>query len=182
MRKTLALAMTAATTAGLAAFVPAAANAGTSGSTPVTFQVASGSLSITVPTGTATLTAGGLLSVNGTSVTGTLGNTTVTDERGALTHTDTVTMAASNFTDGSGDTVAALNNATGYSGAATPTGVDVPVPTTTGVAISGAGGAILQLTGVVGSGGATYNPTVSVNIPAGTIAGTYTGTVTQTVA
>jgi hypothetical protein len=56
------------------------------------------------------------------------------------------------------------------------------VPTLTGVAISGTGGAILQLTGVTGSGGASYNPTVTVAIPAGTVAGTYTGTVTQTVA
>ena len=183
MRKSLALAMTAAMTTGLAALVPAAANAGTSGSTPVTFTLTGGALSLTAPSATATLT-GGTLSVGGSSVSGALGNTTVTDERGTLGHTDTVTMATTDFSDGAGNTVLASGNATGYSGTATPTGVAVPVGTTaaTAVPISGAGGAILQLTSVVGSGGASYSPTVSVAIPAGSVAGTYTGTVTQTVA
>lgn len=181
MRKSLALAMTAAMTTGLAALVPAAANAGTSGSTPVTFTLTGGALSLSAPSSTATLT-GGVLSVGGSSVSGALGSTTVTDERGTTGHTDTVTMTTTDFSDGAGHTVAAAGNATGYSGAATVTGVAVPAPTLTGVSIAGAGGAILQLTSVVGSGGASYSPTVTVAIPAGSVAGTYTGTVTQTVA
>jgi len=182
MRKSLALAVAAAMSTGLAAFVPVAANAGTSGSTPVTFDLTGGALSITAPSSTATLT-GGALSVTGSTVSGALGSTTVTDERGTLGHTDTVTMTTTDFSDGAGHTVAALNNATAYSGVATPTGVAVPGATTavTPVNIWGTGGAVLTLTSVVGSGGASYNPTVTVAIPAGSVAGTYTGTVTQTV-
>jgi len=178
MRKTIALAITAATTAGLAAFVPATANAA-SGTTPVTFTLTGGALSLTVPSATATLT-GGALSVTGSSVTGQLGNTTVSDARGLLTATDTVTMSTTDFTDVQGDTVPAAGNATGFSGAATPTGTAVPVPTLVGQNIAGTGSAILTIA-VVGSGGASYNPTVSVAIPAGAVAGTYTGTVTQSV-
>jgi hypothetical protein len=181
MRKSIALAVTAATTAGLAAFVPTTADAATSGNTPVTFTLTGGNLSITVPSATATLT-GGALSVTGSSVSGQLGATTVDDARGALLHSVTVNMSTTDFSDGAGHTITAATHATGYSGVATPTGVSVPVPTTlaTAVDISGAGNTILTLTGVVGAGGASYNPTVAVSIPATAVAGTYTGTVTQT--
>ncbi|HEU5034204.1 MAG TPA: hypothetical protein VFT62_05515, partial [Mycobacteriales bacterium] len=137
MRKSLALVMTAATTAGLAAFVPAAANADT---TPVTFTLTGGSLTLTASQTTATL-AGGALSVNGSSVTGQIGSTTVTDARGSLTATDKVTMTSSDFTSGS-NTIAAAGHATGYSGVATPTGTAVPTPTATGQDISGTGSTI----------------------------------------
>jgi len=178
MRRTIALAITAATTAGLAAFVPATANAATSGSTPVTFTLTGGAISLTVPSATATL-AGGALTVTGSTVTGQLGSSTVTDARGLLTVTDTVTMSSSDFTSGA-NTILATGNATGYSGVATPSGTGVPVPTLTGQSLSGAGSTILTVA-IVGSGGATYNPTVSVAIPAGAVAGVYTGTVTQSV-
>ena len=179
MRKTIALAITAATTAGLAAFVPATANAATSGSTPVTFTLTGGAISLSVPSATATLT-GGALSVAGSSVTGTLGTTTVDDARGLAVVTDTVTMSSSDFSDGAGHTVTAAGNATGFSGVATPTGTGIPAPTATGQDLSGAGSTILTVA-IVGAGGATYNPTVTVAIPAGSVAGTYTGTITQSV-
>jgi|tagenome__1003787_1003787.scaffolds.fasta_scaffold20099031_1 hypothetical protein len=178
MRKTIALGITAATTAGLAAFVPATANAA-SGTTPVTFTLSGGFLTLTVPSATATL-AGGALSVTGSSVTGQLGTTTVSDARGLLTATDTVTMSTTDFSDGAGNIVPATGNATGYSGVATPTGTGLPVPTLTGQNIAGTGSTILTIA-VIGSGGASYNPTVSVTIPAGAVQGTYTGTVTQSV-
>jgi hypothetical protein len=59
----------------------------------------------------------------------------------------------------------------------------VPVGTTnlTAVNIGGAGGGqILTVTGVTGSASVAYNPTVSIAIPADTVAGDYSGTVTQT--
>jgi len=177
MRKPLVLGLAALMTAGLGALVPAAANAA---DTAVTFTLTGGSLTLTAPTSAALSNAG--LQVGGTSVTGTLGNTTVTDARGALGHIDTVTMSVTDFSDGHGNSVA-KSNATGYSGVFTPTGVAVAVPTTTGQTIGAAGGAtVLQMTGVVGSASATYNPTVTVTIPTNTIAGDYSGTVTQTVA
>jgi hypothetical protein len=177
MRKRPALALAVLTVASVTALVPTAANAA---DTNVTFTLTGGSLTLTAPA-SATLTAGGL-GVGGTTATGTLGSSTVTDTRGALTHTVTVTMSTTDFTTTGGDTIA-KSNATGYSGVATPSGVGVAVPTLTGQTIGAAGGAtILQLTGVIGSASATYNPTVSVAVPAGAVAGDYSGVVTQTAA
>jgi hypothetical protein len=158
------------------------------GDTDVTFTLTGGDLTITTPTAAATLSAGAL-SVTGTSVTGALGDTTVTDERGSLLQNVTVTMASSAFTNDpnpdpavTGDEyVIPASAATGYSGVATPSGTAIPVPTTVGMALGGSGSAILTMESS-GSGGAIYNPTVSVAVPAGAIAGTYEGVITQTVA
>lgn len=177
MRKPLALGLSTLALASVAALVPSSANAA---DTNVTFTLTGGSLTLTAP-GSAALSAAGGLGVNGTTVSGTLGNSTVSDSRGALAHTLTVNMSTTNFTTTGGDTIA-KSNATGYSGATVPTGVGVAVPTLTGQSIGNSGGAtILQLTGVVGSVATTYNPTVSITIPANAIAGDYSGTVTQTV-
>jgi hypothetical protein len=177
MRKPLALGLATVAVASVAALVPTAANAA---DTNVTFSLTGGSLTLTAPTDAALSSSA--LSVSGTSVTGSLGSTTVSDERGALAHTVTVTMSTTDFSDGAGDTIAA-SNATGYSGAAVVSGVGVAVPTLTGQSIGNAGGAsILDITGVVGSASTTYNPTVTVSIPADTVAGDYSGTVTQTAA
>jgi hypothetical protein len=91
-------------------------------------------------------------------------------------------MSSTAFTRTGGGTSIAATNITGYSGAATATGTAVAVPTLTGQALAGAGSSVLTLGSVLGAGGATYNPTVAVTIPAGTQAGDYTATVTQTVA
>jgi hypothetical protein len=89
-------------------------------------------------------------------------------------------MSVTDFSDGSGHTIAKAG-ITGYSGAATPTGVIVAVPTLTGQTVGAAGGAqILTASGILGSASATYNPTLAVSVPAATPAGTYTATVTQT--
>lgn len=176
MRKPIALAVAALSTASLAALVPSAANAA---DTNVTFTLSGGSLTLSAPS-SASLSAAGNLGVTGTSVSGQLGNSTVTDARGSLAHTVTVNMVTTDFTDVAGDTIA-KSNATGSSGATVPTGVAVANPTLTGQAIGASGGAtILQLTGVVGSASTTYNPTVSITIPANSVAGSYSGTVTQT--
>lgn len=176
-RKLATLALSAAAMGGLVLTAPGAGAA----DTPVTFTLSAGSLSISAPTSTATLTPASALSVGGTSVTGQLGTTTVTDERGTALHSVTVTMSSGAFTHSDGTTTIAATNATGYSGLATPTGTAAAVPTATGQPLSGAGSTILTLTSVLGAGGASYNPTVSVAVPADAIVGTYTGTVTQTV-
>jgi hypothetical protein len=177
MRKSLALAVTGLTVASRGALVPTAANAA---DTNVTFTLTGGSLTLSAP-GSATLTAAGNLGLGGTTVSGSLGNTTVTDARGSLLGSFNVDMSTTDFTS-SGNTIA-KSNATAYSGAATPTGVAVPAPTTnlTAVNIGGATpGRILTVTGVTGSASVVYNPTVSIAIPADTVAGSYSGTVTQT--
>ena len=175
MRKSLVLAVAALSTAGFAALVPAAANAA---DTTVTFTLSGGSLTLTAPASAALSNA--TLAVGGTQVSGSLGSTTVSDARGSLAHTVTVTMSSGDFSTTGGSI--AQSNVTGYSGAAVPTGVAVAVPTASGQALAGAGSTILQLTGVIGSASASYNPTVTVAVPTNAIAGNYTGTVTQTAA
>jgi hypothetical protein len=176
MRKPLALTLATLATASVAALVPTAANAA---DTNVTFTLSGGSLTLSAP-GSASLTAAGNLGVTGTSVSGSLGSSTVTDSRGSLAHTVTVNMSSTDFTDAASDVIA-KSNAAGSSGATVPTGVAVAVPTLTGQTIGASGGAtILQLTGVVGAASTTYNPTVTVTIPANAIAGSYSGTITQT--
>jgi hypothetical protein len=177
MRKPFALGLATLAAAAFAALVPSSADAA---DTNVTFTLSGGSLTLTAP-GSASLSAAGNLGVSGTTVSGQLGSSTVTDARGALAHTVTVTMSTTDFTTSASDTIA-KSAATGYSGATVPTGVAVAVPSLTGQAIGNAGGAtILQLTGVVGSASTTYNPTVSIAVPANAVAGNYSGTITQTV-
>jgi len=177
MRARTTLALVGAFVAATAALAPAA----NAGDTTVTFTLTGGSLSLTAPS-SAALTTSGAISVTGSSATGTLGSTEVKDERGTALHSVTVTMSSGAFSRTGGGTSIAATNVTGYSGLATATGTAVAVPTATGQALSGAGSTVLTLNSVLGAGGATYNPTVGVTIPAGTQAGDYSATVTQTVA
>lgn len=130
-----------------------------------------------------TLTGGGV-SLSGTTLSGSLGSATVTDARGLGAGAWTVTMTATDFTDTATPTphMIVKTAASAYSGVATPTGVVVPVPTLVAAPVAiGSGGAILTATGVLGASSVTYNPTVSVAIPASAVASTYSGTITQTV-
>jgi hypothetical protein len=151
------------------------------GSTTVTFTLSGGSLTLTAPAN-ATLTPSGAIGVTGASATGQLGSTNVTDARGTALHSVAVTMSSTAFSRSGGGTSIPSTGITGYSGTATPTGTAVPVPTATGQSLDSAGSTILTLNSVLGAGGADYNPTVTVSIPAGTQAGDYQATVTQTVA
>lgn len=180
MRARLTLAASTAALALAGSVFAASPALAAPGDTTVTFALTGGNLTLTAP-GSASLTpsGGGVISISGNSASGSLGSTTVTDARGTALHTVTVTMKSTGFTGAGGGSIPA-SDVTGYSGAATPTGVAVAVPTATGQALAGTGSTILTLTGVVGAGGATYNPTVSVTIPAGTLADNYTATVTQT--
>lgn len=186
MRKSLAVSAAAALMAGLGLVAAAPAGAATSGDTAVTFTITGGGLSITAPAGPVTLTPSGALGVTGTSVTGQLGSTTVTDTRGLAVGGWQVLMTSTDFSDGSTPAnVIAATNATGYSGVVTPTGT-VVVPGTLSAPLGSnlaapTGTVIATATGVLGGNSATYNPTVSVAIPASAVATTYNGTVTQTV-
>jgi hypothetical protein len=172
-------ALTAATAAAMMLGFTAVAAPATAEDTAVTFELTGGFLTITQAPAAATLTSGAL-TVGGSTVSGALGSTSVTDERGALLNNATVTMSSSDFSNGS--TTIPASSATGYSGVATPdSGTTVPVGTTalTAVALSGLGGTILTMESV-GTGSASYDPTVTVAIPTDATAGTYTGTITQT--
>lgn len=186
MRRITVVGLASAVAATLSVLAPVAANAA-SGSTNVTFTLTGGSLTISAPS-SATLTSGGgslTLGLSGQTVSANLGNTTVTDAQGALGHVDTVTMAASDFTDAATDTIS-KSNATAYVASVTPTGsLSAATPSSTAATpsqIGNSGGAsILTMTGIVGTASATYNPTVTVSIPSNAVAGTYSGTITQTV-
>ncbi len=188
-RKLATLALSATALVGALAAAPVA-SADTTATTPVTFTLTTtGTLSITAPTAQVTLDSSGALDlVNGSSVSKALGSTTVTDSRAALLHNLTVKMEASDFVqkDSGNNVVATVSrtNAKAYSGTASGSLTSLAAPTTAltapGIGVDG-GATILTVTGVVGSGTVSYNPTVSVSIPGSAAAGTYTGTVTQTV-
>ena len=187
MRKSLVLSMAAAMTAGLAALVPAAANAG-SGDTASTFTLtgnASG-LSISVPDGSSTPVDLGTTTTGSASLTHALGNVSVTDTRGALAATWSVTGSTTDFTTGTAtanETVAAANVGyyagagsalAGQVGAFTPVGTALtPVPLAAATPVGAWAG--------VGNNTVTFNPTVSFTLLPSQVAGTYSGTITHSV-
>ncbi|MBV8981044.1 MAG: hypothetical protein JO086_09115 [Acidimicrobiia bacterium] len=176
----------AITTGALGVFMPEA-NAATSANTGVSFTLTAGSLSISAPasanlsSGTATGTA---------SLSGSLGSTSVTDARGNLTATWTVTVTSTNFTTGgasANETIpkANVSYSSGTATATTGTGVFTPavVSSLSGTLPATQIGA--TWTGV-SNNSATWNPTIGVTLlnsnSTTAVAGTYTATITQSVA
>src|SRR5690348_472507 len=105
MRKSLALGIAGAMTTGLVAFVPAVANAAcTTGpcsqDTTVTFTLSSsGAFQINQASNAASLTAAGNLGATGTTVSGNLPSTTVTDGRAQLAGAWTVSISSTAFSN-----------------------------------------------------------------------------------
>ena len=152
--------------------------------TTTTFALAAGALSISAPAssnlGTGSTGAGTLSSQ--------LGAVTVTDARGALLGTWTATVSSTDFTTGgaTADETIAKGQVTYWSGAATATsGTAVFTP---GQATSANAQALsvartaFSATAIVGNNSASWNPTLTVNVPATAVTGTYTGTITHSVA
>jgi hypothetical protein len=144
--------------------------------TPTTFTLTAGGLSISAPTGTVSL---GSQSVSNTSstISGSLGVVTVSDQRGGVT-TWTASVIASAFTPPSGPADPASNVSYGAGVVTDSTNVTSTVtaaPNLTGVStvVTGAG------TGISSS---SWNPTVSVLVPANLAAGVYSATITHSVA
>lgn len=148
---------------------------------PRTFALGPGVLAITTPVNGSLSTATAAL--GGTSVTGQLGTTTVSDARFTLVVGGwTVSASCTDFVSGQGAVIPKANAAV-YSGAATATsGIVIFVPTTalTPRSMAGSGGAIASATGVLLSTSVSYRPTMTVTIPATARAGTYSATFTQT--
>jgi hypothetical protein len=146
--------------------------------TIVTFTITAGALTINAPD---SVNLGSVAS-DATSISGQMGPVTVTDLRDTLNGSWTATAISTDFTTGgatSHETVPNVN--VSYSpGPATST-------TGTGTFTPGPGGIInvprVAFTGtdLIGNNSATWNPTLTINIPAATVAGTYTGTVTHSV-
>jgi hypothetical protein len=188
----MAIAFTSATVAGmmLAPTAAFAASNGTAaeravtavnmpadeGSTPVTFSVTTGALTITVPV-SADLGSG----APGTDITDQLGAVTVTDDRALATATWTATASSSSYTTGASspaETIPAtdLDYAPGTitkTGTITATGTDITMSTDPLTVVTGSSG--------VGDNTASWNPTITVHVPAAAVGGIYTGTITHSV-
>lgn len=187
MRKPLVIALSAAMSVGLAAFVPVAANAGP-GDTPSTFTLSSsGGLSIAVPDGSVTPVNLGTATTGAGSLAHSLGSVTVTDGRGALTATWTAAASSTDFTTGgatANETVTKANVGY-YAGVGTPllgqVGAFVPSGTAlTPVALAGTGANVGTWAGT-GNNTVSWNPTITFTLSPAQVAGTYSGTITHSV-
>ncbi|WP_424706747.1 hypothetical protein [Kitasatospora acidiphila] len=157
---------------------PVSAFASGSGTTPVTIQIAAGTLDITVPTNSVSL---GLVSVSSSpqTVSSQLGAVSVTDGRGG-TAGWTVTASAVDFTGPQSISVSAPNSSSYTSPTATVTGT--AIVTNSNLTPLYPPGPVQVATGVSGINTATWNPTISVTLPANALAGTYSSTITHSVA
>ncbi|WP_101524728.1 hypothetical protein [Nocardioides houyundeii] len=172
----------------LAALPASPAMAEDEGTTAVTFALAGGSLTVDVDPA-ATLAApdkedgepGTWLSGVG-SVSGSLGEVLISDERGA-TGTWVVTAASSTFDDGNDAEDTNSTNVFYYPEDVKKTGRVDLAPTS--VAAPGpsimTGAPVVTGTNVVGNNTARFTPTLTVELPPHALADTYTGTVTTSV-
>ncbi len=170
------LAVVTGVTLAVAAALPAAAS--TTGNTTTTFALGGGGLSITVP---ASADLGNAPASSGTLV-GTLGNVTVTDTRAGLATSWTVTVSSSDFTTGGGSAAETIDSdQVSYApgGATAETGSATFAPGTPGPLYPAR--TAFSATNTIGSNSATWDPTLTVNVPAQAISGSYTGTVTHSV-
>jgi len=152
------------------------ASAATSGTTDTTFTLTAGTIDITVAANAA-LTNG---ASGATSVSGKLGDVTVADNRGGTANW-TVSAASTAFTSTTGSTTSSSTAVSYNSGAITSTGTVTAASSGT-VAVSAIAAPVATGTLVSGNNTATWNPTLTVTLPASSLAGTYAGTVTTSVA
>jgi hypothetical protein len=199
-----------AAVAGIA-LVPAAASAATAGpavlahsfgpsdgsptggsaTTPLTFTVTSGDLSITAPTTSATLGTG--TGLQGTTMSGNLGGpVTVTDNRAALVAAWTVSASVTNWSSTTLTTTKTIpaTNTTYLTGDITSTGGITATPVSANpiaLAITptlpAPASDVPVVHGPTGSGDntATWDPTIAVLMPLNVVADAYTATLTQSV-
>ena len=175
--KRVAVAAVGIATAATIALTTAPALAG---DTTTTFTLAGNGLSISVPASVNLSTAGSTV-IGASSLSGSLGTVTVTDNQGTLAHAWTATVSSTDFTTGVGgaNKTVTKDNASYTPGTITSSGVGAAVGTP---ALSLATSApVVTATAVIGAMSASWNPTVSVTIPSSVIAGTYSGTITHSV-
>ncbi|WP_157597131.1 autotransporter outer membrane beta-barrel domain-containing protein [Streptacidiphilus rugosus] len=174
-----------ASSGGKASFTRAVADTvevGGSNSTQLSVIPTTGTLSISIP---ATMGLGAA-SPKGT-VSATVGQVTVSDQRGLSTSTWTASVVATNFTTGGGTAAETISagQVSYWSGAATTTNGTVTVTPGQGSASAeqplGSPVTAFSSSGN-GNNSTSWTPTVVVTIPASAVAGTYTGTVTNSVA
>ena len=168
MRKLSLLTITFATILAITALPGGAA-------TPATFTLTAGPLSISAPTASVSL-GSQVAATTSTTISGQLGDVTVSDQRGGVT-TWTASVISTAFTPAAGPADPA-SNVSYTAGVITQTGVvatAVAVTDLTGVStvVSGASGGIST---------ATWDPSISVFVPANLAPGVYSATITHSVA
>ena len=150
--------------------------------TTVTFTVTStGILSMTAPTDVF-LGTGAV----GDTISAPLGGVAVTDDRALDAASWIVTASASDWTTGAGTPVETIpaTDATYDPGIITPSGTIITNGTTIALANSqtpSPDNTVVAGTAGIGDNGATWDPTISVAVPADAVAGDYVGTLTQSV-
>ncbi len=169
MRKFLLLAITSCTL-GVVVAMPAVA------ATPASFTLTAGALSISAPTGSVSLGTQ-VASTSSSTITGPLGVVAVSDQRGGPT-TWTASVISTAFTPPSGpaDPASNVSYAAGaITQSATVVATAVPAPDLTGVSpvVTGAS---------TGISSASWNPAISVVVPANFAPGVYSATITHSVA
>jgi len=168
MRKLL-LATSALTLLATAAAFPVGAV------TPATFTLTAGALSISAPTGSVSL-GSQVAATSSSTIGGQLGDVTVSDQRGGVT-TWTASVISTAFTPAAGpaDPASNVSYAAGVITASGVVATAVPALNLTGVStvVTGASGGIST---------ATWNPTISVVVPANFAPGVYSATITHSVA
>ena len=168
MRKlTLLVPVLASAAAVVLSAGPALAGTGT------TFTVTGGTIAISQP-GSVDL-GSSAASVTGQTVSKALGAVTVTDSRGGVVGW-TAQVVSTAFTSPGATSVPASAVSAGLA-LPTVTGIAVvtPLPATNMSAPS----TVETATAVVGANTASWDPTITVAVPAGAVAGTYSGTITH---
>lgn len=143
------------------------------GDTVASFALIGGSVGVSLPV-VANL---GTADTGAVTVNGNLGSTQVTDTRG-LSVGWQVSAATTGFLSDSGTRSVAV---TYNPGSITKTGTVTPVSLGT-VPLTSVPAPVVTGTLALGNNSATWNPQISVTLPADSLAGTYTGTVTTSVA
>lgn len=162
--------------AGLVGCLAAAAALPAGAATTATFTLTAGGLAISAPTGTVSLGTQ-VASTSQSTISGLLGGVTVTDQRGGVT-TWTASVISTAFTPPSGpaDPASNVSYAAGtITDSAGVVATAVPAPNLTGVSTVVTGAS-------TGISTATWNPTISVIVPANYAPGVYTATITHSVA
>lgn len=159
------------------ASAPSPAGPGSDPDTTVTFSVNVGALSMTAPV-SADLGSG---NPGGTIGPSAIGAITVTDDRAALNATWTAQASSTVFTTGggTGDETIPASAVTYDPGTPTTTGTVTTTPST--ITLSGTLQTVVAATGIIGNDTATWDPSLTVDVPAAAVGGTYTGTLTDSV-
>jgi hypothetical protein len=146
------------------------------GADTTTFTLTAGALSISAPAGSVSL-GSQVASTSSSTISGPLGVVTVSDQRGGAT-TWTASVISTAFTPPSGPADPASNVSYGAGAiavSATVVATALAAPNLTGVSTVVTGAS-------TGISTATWNPTISVVVPANFAPGVYTATITHSVA